>query len=185
MAAEWKQPVSASDFIGAAVFGTFFSLFNLFSVSVDTFAAGLEPAAGHSFLVSFYRWKAEPPVIKFVFVPLLPMLPFVIIAMMREAFRSLCGWRRASTLRHALDIIQPCLLLTVLSISLRLAPAAEVGMIEACLSIDVRRGPTPLCLENAAAARSLHTLTLLLQLSVFTIDIVRYKTSSAAAKKEE
>jgi len=179
----WKEEINGAGVAGATFFNTLFLVLALVDYSADLWAFQ-EPASRLSFLASFYKYRAEPPIFQWLLMALSVLIPFVIFGMIKDAVMSIFGLRRAPLLRHVADITQaltlPCILYASIAVA---APAAE-AMIAECAT---GKKLTVACTSTAEALPPLHLFLTIANAVMFACDITKYAVgipSSDKAKKQ-
>ena len=181
-----KPNVPASGLASGATFNTLFATLAAVDYSVDLFAAAL-PASRLAFLGVYYEWRESPPVLNPLLLLLLLLLPFVIFGFVKDALGALLGWRRASWIRQAADVLQAVTLIGVI-LPLVITQVAPIqGQIKSVCTPGLLKNSNAACLASLEQATPLHLAMLLLNLVMFSCDIAKFVGNSItpASKKKD
>ena len=111
MARPWKDAMPASGLVVSCFINTFFITDGMLDYSADAWALG-DVEARRPFVASYFEWKTQRPLVGVLIILLGLLLPFALFAMGKDAFHSF-GGRRATPLRHAVDVLRESMLLDV------------------------------------------------------------------------
>jgi len=125
MSTPWKDNLAPGDMIMPAIFNSFFIGQALIEHSFGMWARAVPEERLHH-LFAFYAWKSDQPILKYIMLALLLLIPFALGAILLDGVRSLFGLRKATTLRHAADVLQAVTIVTIVAtIALQVGPTEQ------------------------------------------------------------
>ncbi|KAL1495576.1 hypothetical protein AB1Y20_016937 [Prymnesium parvum] len=180
--AQWKPPMPA----GVMVVATFINALSiteaLLDCSADAWVAG-EPSRV-PFLTAYLEWKSFRPIFHPLLACLAPLLPILIVLLIKDALSSMLGWQRASVARHLADLLSAAALCALLfSLALIVEPQ-ERALSRIC---GGRRGraAAAACDEGLARLSRQHALVLGLKLLLFACDLTKFNSAQQAEEKRQ
>lgn len=191
VAVAWKDDVGRGALAFGAVLNAFFLTAALFDYSAAVWATAAEqdPAQAAdraTWLAGYAAWRADQPIINAIMLPLLVLLPLALVGMVVDAGRSVLGWRQATPLRHAIDVLQPMVLLGVILPTV-VTMAIPVGADVASLC-----GTDPAsdrCADTAALYRTVQLALVGLNVLMLGFDVTKgvaaNRVSEPAREKQE
>ena len=184
MSVAWKENVPVAGLAIGCFINGFFTTNAIVDYSVDSWALAQPGRLG--FASSFYKWRSEAPVISVMMVVLLVPLPFILFDVAKGAAQSVFGWRRATTLRHAGDVMQCCLFACLLPyVITTVIPAQDalVAMDSAC-GAGARPREAAACEAAVNQLLTPHIVLVVLNVLLLCCDIAKYNGNTAAAAKK-
>lgn len=181
MSVAWKENVPVSGLAIGCFINGFFTTNAIVDYSVDSWALGNPGRLG--FASAFYKWRSEAPVISVMMLVLLIPLPFILFDVAKGAAQSVFGWRCATALRHAGDVVQCCLFACLLPYVVMVVIPAQ----EALVAMDSACGAGARSRELAACETAItdlvtpHIVLIVLNVLLLCCDIAKYNGNTPAA----
>jgi len=184
--AAWKENVAPGELIGPCFLNSFFITQCLVEYSFSTWVFAAPQERSHH-LFAFYSWKSSAPVLQYIMPVLLLLLPVALCAIFLEAARSLLGWRRATLLRHAGDILQAITISTIAYTIITCAMPAEQDLIALApiCSASSKAAAAAKCQAVVSGMVSPGQLLLILNTLMAVGDALKYSGNRAVAEDEK
>jgi len=181
-AKKWKPDVTPGDLAGAMFFNTLFLTLAVADYSADLWAAAAERDVRVPFLVQYVAWRQMMPVIGTMLLVLLCLLPFVLFGMVSGALQGIFGWRRATSVRNAMDCAEVAGIMgIVFTIFTRAAPATE-AFVAAC---PPKARAVEACTLALDSMTDVHLAFVFLNLVMFLAPIVKFAYGNAGQARLE
>lgn len=182
----WKPDVGRGGLAFGAVLNTFFLTAAVHDYSAAVWVAAAADQGEHvqlvKFLAGYAAWKAEPPIISTIMLPLLVLLPLALVGMVIAAARSVLGWSRATPIRHTVDVLQPLVLvLVILPTVIYTAIPAGSAVASVCASAP----DSDACTEAVGAYRNVQALLVLLNALMLGLDVLKGVWANRPARREK
>lgn len=182
----WKPDVGRGGLAFGAVLNTYF-----LTAAVHDYSAAVWVAAATDqgervqlakFLAGYAAWKAEPPIISAIMLPLLVLLPLALVGMVIAAARSAFGWSRATPLRHTIDVLQPLVLVLVILPTV-IYTAIPAGSTVA--SLCAAKPNSDACTEAVGVYQNVQLFLVLLNALMLGLDVLKGIWANRPARREK
>lgn len=181
-AAPWKDNVPAAGLAIGCYINAFFTTNAVVDFSIDQWAAS---SGRVGFATAYYVWRAEAPIISMIFMMLLLPLPFMLFDVAKSAVMTVFGWRQATPLRHAADLLQfACFSFLLPYIITVMIPAQEalVGLDGTC-GAGARKSALDACNTALDAVTWPHLVVVLMNVVLLCCDVAKYNGNHEKAKE--
>jgi len=208
MSKPWKKRIAAAALTVGTAASSFFVVCLLFDYSADLFAAQQpinttqESFDRLHFIGQYYAWRTTQPIVQAVTLSLILSLPLVIFELIRETFSTLLGWERATTLRHAVNLMQcGLLLLGVLPMAINHKVPTQQMLVDSCSPTLIRFPVGPVdenllgnlmaCAVESARMRGINFWMLILNLTFSLCKLLQFvgtappEVASEGKRKDE
>uniref|UniRef100_A0A7S0JGK4 Uncharacterized protein n=1 Tax=Calcidiscus leptoporus TaxID=127549 RepID=A0A7S0JGK4_9EUKA len=176
---KWKENVTVVDLAGACTFNAMFFTFALMDYSADLWVHGSD--ARMPFLVEYFTWRGDAPVISKMLMVLLLPLPLIIIGMALAALQSIFCWRHASLTRHAVDCAEAAGICSILYVVIMRAIPLQSTFVESCPGRSKQQKSD--CSATLAVMTEVHLILVLLNVLMFVCPIAKYAFGNVASAK--
>jgi hypothetical protein len=181
MPVNWKDDVTLSDLLPACTINALFSTMALFDYSVASWANELPPSR-LSLIVNYLQWKAELPVIRMVLFPLLLVFPVVLIAIYYSLLQTLFGWRKATAVRHAMDVVEAMGISTIIYVAAARVKPAEEAVLGLCAAAKMNKKEESACIDAASTLPPLYLAIVLLNVVMLFAPIIKFRRGNIKPK---
>lgn len=183
MAPIWKEDVPAAALFQGMWINGFFTANALVDYSVDIWAAADKTRFGMA--ATYYVWRAEAPIISYIFMALTLPLPFILIGAGYAAIQTVFGLRKATLKRHVGDLVQFAGLAFLLPYIIMVMLPAQSALADLSPSCGEKASKAALgtCGLALDAVTTPHLVILLLNVMLLAADAIKYNGNAGEKEK--